>query len=43
MRRIFWDTMLFIYLLENRWPHADRVQYLLEQSYEKNDQLITSC
>ena len=42
MRRIFWDSMLFIYLLDGNATYADRVQGLLEQSFRRKDQLFTS-
>ncbi len=42
MSRIFWDTMLFIYLLEDNPTFAPRVRHLLDRSYNRNDQLFTS-
>lgn len=42
MRRICWDTMLFIYLLESNPTHAQRVQEILAQSYERDDYLCCS-
>lgn len=42
MRRIYWDSMLFIYLLEGNAKYAARVRHLLEQSYEREDSLFTS-
>jgi predicted nucleic acid-binding protein len=41
--RVFWDTMLFIYLLENNADHFRQVKRLLERSYERGDALYTSC
>lgn len=43
MSRIFWDTMLFIYLLEGHPVFAPRVRELLERSYKRGDLLLTSC
>ena len=43
MTRIFWDTMLFIYLLENNPKYFKQVNYLLERSYKRRDELCTSC
>lgn len=42
MSRIFWDTMLFIYLFEDHPVYAERVQQLLERSYRRGDTLFTS-
>ncbi len=42
MTRIYWDTMLFIYLLEKNPLYFKTVQRLLERSYERGDQLFTS-
>jgi predicted nucleic acid-binding protein len=42
LSRIFWDTNLFIYLLEGAAPHAARVRALLERMSERRDQLLTS-
>lgn len=42
MRRIFWDSMLLIYLLDGNATYADRVQELLEQSFRRSDLLFTS-
>jgi predicted nucleic acid-binding protein len=41
-RRIFWDAMLLIYLLEGNPAYSKRVQELLTASYTRNDQLFTS-
>lgn len=43
MRRIYWDAMLLIYLLDNHPKYSKRVTQLLEQSYRRNDRLFTSC
>ena len=42
MRRIYWDSMLFIYLLEGSAKYTSRVRHLLTQSYEREDRLFTS-
>jgi predicted nucleic acid-binding protein len=42
MSRIFWDTMLFIYLLEEHPLHASRIQYLRKRQLERQDTLHTS-
>lgn len=42
MRRIYWDTMLFIYLLEKNPAYFKTVQRVLERSYERDDQIFTS-
>ncbi len=42
MSRIYWDTMLFIYLLEDHPDFAPRVRQLLERSYKRRDALFTS-
>jgi predicted nucleic acid-binding protein len=43
MSRVFWDSMLFIYLLENHPKYFNRSRYLLERSLERGDELFTSC
>jgi predicted nucleic acid-binding protein len=40
--RIFWDTMLFAYLLEDHPVFASQVEMLLARSRKRGDQLITS-
>jgi predicted nucleic acid-binding protein len=42
MSRIFWDAMLFIYLLEGHKKYAPQVRSLLEKSYKRGDVLLTS-
>jgi predicted nucleic acid-binding protein len=42
MSRIFWDTMLFIYLLEDRPEFATRTREILDRSYHRGDSLFTS-
>jgi len=43
MTRIFWDAMLFIYLLDRHPQFEPRVRELLERSARRNDLLVTSC
>jgi uncharacterized protein len=43
MRRIYWDAMLLIYLMDNHPKYSKRVAHLLEQSYRREDRLFTSC
>jgi uncharacterized protein len=40
--RIYWDTMLFIYLLEGHPQNSSRVKYLLQRGYQRGDSLYTS-
>lgn len=42
MSRVFWDTNLFIYLLEGFGPQSDRVAALRERMLERADELCTS-
>ena len=42
MSRIFWDTNLFIYLLEDVGPQSDRVVFIRERMLERADELCTS-
>ena len=42
MSRIFWDTNLFVYLLEDRGELAERVVSLRKRMIERNDELLTS-
>ncbi len=42
MSRVFWDTNLFIYLLENVGPQSDRVAEVRERMLERDDELCTS-
>jgi predicted nucleic acid-binding protein len=42
MSRIFWDSMLFIYLLEDNPTFSTRVQQLLDRAYNRDDLLFTS-
>jgi uncharacterized protein len=42
MSRIFWDSMISIYLLEDHPLFAPRVLQILERSMRRNDLLFTS-
>src|SRR5258708_2918910 len=42
MSRIYWDTMLFVYLLEDHPTYANRVRELLSRSRRRRDSLCTS-
>jgi predicted nucleic acid-binding protein len=42
MSRIFWDTMLFVYLLEGNKQFVSQVRMALERSYQRGDILLTS-
>jgi predicted nucleic acid-binding protein len=42
LSKIFWDTMVFIYLLENHPSYAQRVQHISERMVERGDRLFTS-
>jgi predicted nucleic acid-binding protein len=43
MSRIFWDTNLFVYLLENHGAPARRVVELREHMLARGDHLLTSA
>jgi len=43
MSRIFWDTNLFVYLLEGRGPLSKRVASFRRAMISRGDQLITSA
>ena len=42
MSRIYWDTMLFVYWLEEDPKHLSRVSRILEKMEERGDRLCTS-
>jgi uncharacterized protein len=42
MSRIFWDTMLFIYLMDGHPEFSSRTRDLLERAYKRGDSLYTS-
>ncbi len=42
MSRIYWDTMVFVYWLEDHPRYARRVRHILSKMDERQDQLCTS-
>jgi len=42
MSRVFWDSMIVIYLLDDHPDFGNRVRHLLERSFQRNDTLFTS-
>jgi len=42
MRRLFFDAMLLIYLLEGNPKYSQRMEEILTTVYRRNDQLFTS-
>lgn len=42
MSRIFWDTNLFIYLIEDYGERSERVVHLRQRMLERGDELVTS-
>lgn len=43
MSKIYWDTMLFVYWLEDHPIHAKRVQQIFSRMEQRRDQLCTSA
>lgn len=43
MSRIYWDTMLFVYWLEDHPRYAPRMRQILEKMKVRKDQLCTSA
>ena len=43
MSRIFWDTNLFVYLLEDKGERTEKVVALRQRMIERQDQLLTSA
>ncbi|HEY4379208.1 MAG TPA: PIN domain-containing protein [Acidobacteriaceae bacterium] len=43
MTRVFWDTMLFIYLLQDDLVFGERVRQLRVRSLERGDEICTSA
>ena len=43
MSRVYWDTMLFIYWLEDHPVYANRVRHILARMEERKDKLCTSA
>ena len=42
MSRIFWDTNIFIYLMEGSGEHHNLARKLLDRMFARRDELITS-
>jgi predicted nucleic acid-binding protein len=42
LSRIFWDSMLFIYLLEGHAAYRPRTEFLLRRAQDRGDLLYTS-
>ena len=42
MSRIYWDTMVFVYWLEDNPRYAKRVRHILTKMEQRQDQLCTS-
>jgi len=42
MSRVYWDTMLFIYLLEDNKQYASRVEAIYNRMQARGDSLFTS-
>ena len=42
MSRVYWDTMLFVYWLEDNVQYAKRMRHILSKMEERQDQLFTS-
>ena len=43
MSRVYWDTMLFIYWLEDHPQYARRVGEIRSRMQQRHDQLITGA
>ena len=43
MSRVFWDTNLFVYLVEDKGTRADQVVALRQWMIEREDELLTSA
>ena len=43
MKRIFFDTNLFIYLFEGLEPHRSRMLEIRKRTIERGDQIVTSA
>ena len=43
MSRVFWDTNLFVYLVEDRGERAEQVAALRRRMIERGDELLTSA
>ena len=42
MSRVFWDTNLFVYLMEGEGPRTESVDALRRRMIERGDELLTS-
>ena len=42
MSKVFWDTNLFVYLLEDKGKYAEQVIAVRQWMIEREDQLLTS-
>ena len=42
MSRVFWDSMIVVYLLDDHPDFGPRARQLLERSFNRNDTLFTS-
>jgi uncharacterized protein len=42
MSRVYWDTMVFVYWLEDHPVYAKRVRHILSKMEERQDRLCTS-
>lgn len=43
MSRVFWDTMLFVYLFENHATYGERVAKIRRRMLQRGDELYTSA
>ena len=43
MSRIYWDTMLLVYWIEDNPVYSKRMEQLISRMKERHDQLCTSC
>lgn len=43
MSRVFWDTNLFVYLIEDKGERTERVAALRRRMFERGDELLTSA
>lgn len=43
MSRVFWDTNLFVYLIEDKGERTERVAALRRRMFKRNDELLTSA
>ena len=41
--KVFWDTNLFVYLVEDRGERAERVAALRRRMIERDDEMLTSA